>query len=334
MNSNILKLFIYTVSEYKRMFNINTKKELLDDYDEKEYRDVNTKLMMLRKYGCYSDNVHIEKVLKAMIEKYDEHKEELEEILEEYKKIEQQQFEYILPDGKKFDLYKTIEDTMYGLYLHADENRINNLMESEERLRFICIRKYVQELETIVLNIYDKLKEYGEEIKNENSNEKASTIYLGDPSHNSQNINNCSYWSNLYGKDGNTDDIVKILDSSNKEDLIILCMGNIFIDEIKKEEKNYTILNNLIYPLTSDDWGDFSEATNFYNSIKNPGLSSKVRYNDEHNMAYIRILPNVDGTFIIDTPHIISGLYEICFAKYNGEWKIYSLGGHLESIFK
>ena len=61
-----------------------------------------------------------------------------------------------------------------------------------------------------------------------------------------------------------------------------------------------------------------------------------IRYNDEHTMAYVRIFPQVDEVFVIDTPHIINDIYEICLVKENkdAEWKIYSLGGHLDSYLK
>ena len=51
-----------------------------------------------------------------MIEKYPENKKELDILLNEYNKIEEQQLEYILTDGTKLNLYQTIEDVMYGMY--------------------------------------------------------------------------------------------------------------------------------------------------------------------------------------------------------------------------
>ena len=47
----------------------------------------------------------------------------------------------------------------------------------------------------------------------------------------------------------------------------------------------------------------------------------------------MRILPNVDGAFIISTPHVLCEGYEIALGKWFGKWKIYQLGGHLDSIF-
>ena len=48
----------------------------------------------------------------------------------------------------------------------------------------------------------------------------------------------------------------------------------------------------------------------------------------------MRILPNVDGAFIISTPHVLCEGYEIALGKWFGKWKIYQLGGHLDSIYE
>ena len=80
----------------------------------------------------------------------------------------------------------------------------------DESLRFICVRKYVGELEKVVLKLYDILKKYGE--NNEKTETKrATTIYLGDTSKNKQEINKSPYWSNLYGKDGDVTEIDEII---------------------------------------------------------------------------------------------------------------------------
>lgn len=42
---------------------------------------------------------------------------------------------------------------MYGLYLHADANRIQRLLQTDEQLRFVCIRKYVEDFEKVLFRI-------------------------------------------------------------------------------------------------------------------------------------------------------------------------------------
>ena len=226
---------------------------------------------------------------------------------------------------------------MYGMYLHADKNRIERLASTEESLRFICVRKYVEDLEKVVLKTLDLLKSLNDNLGLKNNNHgKATTIYLGDTSKNVQNIKKSSYWANLYGKDGTSLDLDNIVQGLTMEDVEILSKCLAFLDELVKDEMSTKIMDNLIFPPTKKDWKDYSEAKSFYSKIEKPGLSSKVRYNKDKNMAYVRIFPQVDDFFVIDTPHIITNICEICLVKVNNksEWKIFSLGAHLESFIK
>ncbi|MBP3463071.1 MAG: hypothetical protein J6K45_01115 [Clostridia bacterium] len=83
--------------------------------------------MLLRKYGNRTDKVYIGKIIEKSMLKYADRKNDFEKILKEYDEIEKSQLELILSDGTKLNLYNTIEDVMYGLYLHADEERINSM---------------------------------------------------------------------------------------------------------------------------------------------------------------------------------------------------------------
>lgn len=132
MKDKSLELFEYTVNEYKRFYRQLPKFNITDPYDEKVYVETNTKLMILRKYGCEKENVYIAKIIEKCIEEYPEKSEELKNVLDEYYKIEKQQLEYILSDGTKLNIYNTIEDVMYGIYLHADEERINRLIKEKD----------------------------------------------------------------------------------------------------------------------------------------------------------------------------------------------------------
>ncbi len=89
---------------------------------------------------------------------------------------------------------------MYGVYLHADFDKIKRLISSDENLRFTCVRKYVEDFETIILKTYDILIKYYDFNNKYNFNERASIIYLGDSLNNTQSITNSKYWSNLYAK--------------------------------------------------------------------------------------------------------------------------------------
>ena len=61
---------------------------------------------------------------------------------------------------------------------------------------------------------------------------------------------------------------------------------------------------------------------------KNIGWSTRVRYNDKHDMAYVHIFQNVKGAFTIDHSHVISQDIAVITLvnerKYG--WKIFSIG--------
>lgn len=70
-----------------------------------------------------------------------------------------------------------------------------------------------------------------------------------------------------------------------------------------------------------------------YLGIKNPGISYRVRYNEQHTMAYVRILTKLERAFVITSPQIINDIHEISLVKEQNmdEWRIFSFGGHLDS---
>lgn len=328
MFSNNIELFMYTVNEYRRFYDKLPKAKMMDSYDESSYIQVNTKLMLLRKYGCNKENVYMNTIISEIIDLYPDDKEILEELKEDFENVEKQQIEYSLSDGTKFNLYQTIEDVMYGIYLHADSNRIQRLATNNEDLRFVCVRKYVEDLENVVFKTYEFLKSHHFVEKQFNSIKRAATIYLGDTGANKQAIKKSPYWSNLYGKDGDNDDLKEISKNWTKDDLVILHSTNIFLDGLRNND--VSLLNDLILPSTKRDWNNFSEARKVFNSIKKVGISSKVRYNENQTEADVRVFQKVDDIFIINTPHIINDMYEIHFIKIGKHnWKIHSVKGKM-----
>ena len=141
-----LELFMYTIEEYLRFTSqlpINTNNRLTDQYDESEYIAIQTRLMLLRKYTSKGkkNNVYFENVISEAIKIFPHSNKQLEQLNEEFNKTMQQQIEHILSDGTKLNIYETIETTMYGLYLHADADKIRQINKTHESilLRFHII---------------------------------------------------------------------------------------------------------------------------------------------------------------------------------------------------
>ena len=112
MELDVLWLFVYTVNEYKKFSKKLIKHDLIDSFNDEDYVEINTKLMLLRKYAVYGENVYIKKILSLMIDKYPDEKEKLNKLLIDYENVEKQNIQFVLSDGTKRSLYETIEDVM------------------------------------------------------------------------------------------------------------------------------------------------------------------------------------------------------------------------------
>lgn len=339
MASNF-QLYLYTLDEYRRFSNflaVKNPTSLSDDYSESDYIGIQVRLMLLRKYfssGKNPENVSFRRIVAEAISEFPNINPELTTLLQKFDEIEAQQVEHLLSDGTKLNIYTTIEDTVYGLYLHADEMRIENLKKTNELIRFTCIRKYVLEVESIVFQLYDILKKQGVDTNWRTDTSRAPMLYFGNTNKNSQLVEQSPYWKNIYGHDATPDDLEMIEKDLMSEEKEILTFCISFMDEIKKTPIAAKELKKFVHPFARRGWGNFVEAQSVFNNIPNPGFSTKVRYNNKKDIAYVRIFPNVEEALFLDTPHLFSDVYEFALAKWRGKWMIYSFGGHLDSIYK
>lgn len=72
---NKIKLFLYTVEEYKRFveyFSLKKEHSLTDSYTNDEYIAIQTKLIILRKFGSKKDVVYIQSILKLAKDEFPE----------------------------------------------------------------------------------------------------------------------------------------------------------------------------------------------------------------------------------------------------------------------
>lgn len=335
-----LTLFQYTVDEYirfKKELPVTSPNSITDGYLEADYIGIQVRLMLLRKYfsgGKYPENVNIKKVVENAQLLFPSAYDKFKKILDEFELVEEQQLEHLLSDGSKLNLYTTVEDTVYGLYLHADQNRIQRLYCTTEQIRFVCIRKFVLEIEEIVLTLYALLKECGITAEIHLTDARSPMLYFGDTKSNTQSVTGSTYWGNVYGRDASDDDLKEIIEGISPEEKEILHLCTAFADALKTSPLQIKKLRKYIHPAVKSDWGDFTQAQTFFLSIPNPGYSTKVRYNEARDTAYVRFFPNVDEAFQINTPHIFSNVYEFALGKWFGKWRIYSFGGHLDSIYK
>ena len=62
------------------------------------------------------------------------------------------------------------------------------------------------------------------------------------------------------------------------------------------------------------------------------GLSTKVRFNDRHDMAYVYLMENVTDGILIQEYQIIPEITTVNFVKENDSqrWLVYSIGQKLD----
>lgn len=195
-----IKLFLYTVDEYKKFadfFSVKKEHSLVEGFTEGEYVAIQTKLIILRKYGSNRDAVYLIDILNEAIDRFPEKKEDFINLQNLFSEAQNNQMETILADGRSKSLFSTIEDVMYGLFLHADENRIEDITKIDRRLLFIATRKYVEDLEKIVLKAYELLNSLVVDKYEQQQFTHVPVISVSNNRQDVQDISNSPYWTNI-----------------------------------------------------------------------------------------------------------------------------------------
>lgn len=326
-----LELFMTTMKEYERFSQQLPYKSIKigECYDDATYVAVQTRLVLLRKYTSKGkkNNVYLENLINEAKEIYPEENDFLNDIQTRFLQISDVDFEQILSDGTKLNLYESIEDVMYGLLLHADQEKILRLSYSNEQMRFYSTQKYVEDIEKIVFELYSFLKKCNVGSIEQKTPVKAQTVFLGNSDSSQQNIKKSPYWSNMYGHDITEEDIKSILPT--EEESQILSLAKSFFYELNQDKISVDRMKSMVYEPQIELWGDFSKVALLFKSIPEPGMSSYVRFNDRGDTACVRIHPHVPNGFVISSPHVIVDVYELTFIKdADGLWKVFSFGGH------
>ena len=145
-----------------------------------------------------------------------------------------------------------------------------------------------------------------------------------------QNISN-PYWSNLFGKDASDAEVWTLLDNQGEEDNTILITVAFFLSILEEDYPN-GVLQSFVHPATVNDWGDFQMAREFVRSFSEMGLSTKVRFNDRHDIAYVYLLENVTDSILIQEHQIVQGITVVNLVKEKSSqrWLVYSIGDKMD----
>jgi hypothetical protein len=335
----ILELFLTTAKEYKRFTEqLPLKKggHLGEQSDEATYVAIQIRLMLLRKYINKKDSVYLENIIDEAKDKFSQKIYYLDAIKKQFIQINELPFEHVLSDGTKLDLYQSIEDAIYGLYLHADQDRILRISHTKESLRLFYTKMYVEKVEAVVFKLYYFLEKNNISDIIKIKHFKAPIIHLENPGTLVQGIKSSPYWSNMYGRDATDEDVESCHNHCTEEELEILLQAHRFLSELKKENFSLNTLKNIVFESTLKEWGNFSEAISLFENFPSPGVSQTVRFNEEKNVAYVKVFSHTDNAFIVSTPHIIPGCYYVTLIKDKmvNKWKVFAFGGLIDPFLK
>lgn len=331
-----LKAFLYTFDNYMKMVSVRNSAEPRDWMEPiSSEQEIRIKLILLRKY-CSPE--HGESKLPAIVlierfmELFPDKKTDGESLIEEINQIENKMDAVTLGDGSNLSLRKTIELELYGIYLHSDYKKIMQLQVSDTTLRLIAMRRYVDIYESVLIRFYRLLKSCGIEEIQEKAVEKAEVIRPIPNDQSEQNVKLSPYWSNIYGRDASDSELIEDLIGKSEEDKFVILSAIAFINEVEKDEPNVEALQQFVHPSTVNEWGDFREVSAMMRGYNNIGFSSKVRYNERHDMAYVTLFDNVDNGFFIEDHQIIndSKYVTLVIDENSDEWRVYAIGDRLD----
>ena len=254
---------MYTVEEYQQITAVNENykhSDLLDSFTPAQYLEVKIKLILLRKYTLFESNktIYLKKRLQEIKILFPQCRETADEIMGEIDKIENDTMTSCLSDGSRLTLRETIELELYGVHLHSDYEKIEKLLITDPKIRFIAIRKYVETYEDILIRTYKLIKECGvQELTATIESPRAEVLRVTETDGIGQNVSN-PYWSNLFGKDASDEEVWALLDNQSDEENAILLMATVFLS-LLEDDCPMESLQSFIHPATIKDWGDFQQ---------------------------------------------------------------------------
>lgn len=333
-----LQLYITVIEEYKRIIvalPIEWDKDVYDISFEEHYAALNVRAFLIRKHINRSENVHIGSIINKAKNVIPREVDALADIFEEFKKGYNENVFQILESGEELDLRKTFDDIVYGLFLHADFERVKRMSLSGGYIQFYCLYKFVASIEKVMFRLYEVLKKHSLSDMRINKIEEAGAgVVLLDKTKNAQK-NITGFWRNLYGREASSEEAIQhMLKGKTKTDLQIINYTMNFIENIMTGDLNIDSLKRLVYPSTTYDWGDFSEVKKIIHSFSGLGLGSEVRYNKYKDVAYSKIMHSVEKPLLIEQPHIIENVLVFTFIEdpQDGIWKIYNIGAPTDPI--
>lgn len=330
-----LSLFLYTVMEYMRITKDMYIKWDKDHYEirpDEEYSAVNVRALLLRKYITRGSSVWLKSIVGGAKTVLPDKAAALDIIYQKYVEDYNKEIEQLLEDGTRLDLRESFDDIIYGVFLHADPDRIARLLNSDERMRFYCVRSFVYSIENSLLDLNNFLLNNGIEIKSNKHTFRRAPVVAKLAAGDSRDQKITGYWANLYGRDtANGEDLTSIFENKKSEEMQIIKCVSSFLQNLESDNTTLDNMKGIIFQPTANDWGDFSEASIFLKNIKDYGIGTTIGYNPRKDVAYVKVMENVKHAFVVDQEHLVNA-HHVTLVKDStvGEWRVFSFGGAID----
>ena len=333
-NSVAYELYLYTIDAYKRLVNMLPLDEKLSRFDshcfsiigelelgDEAFAAVSVRLMLQRKYFVRGKDLFLRGLLKSAEQDFASSKDVIESLLDSLDALNGKSIEFAFGDGRVVEgAYANVEDAMYGVLMHADITRAENLVSVPEHMRLVALAPYIAGREQILLQFSEFLHNAG--IKPLSRKEEASATVSFESKGACRQIENSPFWRNLCGRDLEGEDIEKNVQQASRDDLEIIATVLRFEEALCRRPLDLNELNSLVARETICRWGDFSQAAGLLEG--DHGMSTHVRH-QEDGSALVKLLSHVRESFLIEGPQLIEGGHEIVLVKQGGIWKIWAM---------
>lgn len=333
-NSVTYELYLYTIDAYKRLANTLQLDDRLTRFDfhcfskiaelelgDEAFAAVSVRLMLQRKYFVRGKDLFLRGLLKSAEQDFASSKDVIESLLDSLDALNGQSIEFAFGDGRVVEgAYANVEDAMYGVLMHADITRAENLVSVPEHMRLVALAPYIAGREQILLQFSEFLHNAG--IKPLSRKEEVSATVSFEPKGACRQIENSPFWRNLCGRDLGNEDIEKNVLQASRDDLEIIATVLRFKDALGRRPLGLNVLNSLVAWETIPRWGDFSQAAELLEG--DYGMSTLVRH-QEDGSALVKLLPHVREPFLIEGSQLIEVGHEIVLVKQGGIWKIWAM---------
>lgn len=174
-NSVAYELYLYTIDAYKRLVNMLPLDEKLSRFDshcfsiigelelgDEAFAAVSVRLMLQRKYFVRGKDLFLRGLLESAEQDFASSKDVIESLLDSLVALNSQSIEFAFGDGRVVEgAYANVEDAMYGVLMHADITRAENLVSVPEHMRLVALALYIAGREQILLQFSEFLLNAG-----------------------------------------------------------------------------------------------------------------------------------------------------------------------------